>query len=205
MTLHSERGAGTTLSVEVPLTRQEIGVDVSPGDNSIGQRRPEGSIEATQRTVSSGRLRSYTYGGSHPQQQRRPMTQETNDRPPTTTDAGIPVASQETRSPSGPAGRSCSGLLLDRADSELQPGAHQRALAARQGRRCLWHVHRHPRRQPVHQSQGVPARHGDRTRAAVLLRRRSLNLVLGDGRPSSEGATSLWVVNIDAALMDESL
>ena len=90
MTLHSERGAGTTLSVEVPLTRQEIGVDVSPGDNSIGQRRPEGSIEATQRTVSSGRLRSYTYGGSHPQQQRRPMTQETNDRPPTTTDAGIP-------------------------------------------------------------------------------------------------------------------
>ncbi len=65
----------------------------------------------------------------------------------------------------GRAGRAdpAAGLLPDRTDGELQPGAHPRAPTAREGRGCVRDVPGHQRRQPVHEGRRVPAGHRDRT------------------------------------------
>ena len=88
-------------------------------------------------------------GRGQPRAQRRPVT----DRRPRRPD---PAA----------------GPLPDRADGELQPGAHPGAAAPRQGRRRLRTLRGHPGRQRLHQGRRIPARHQDRDGHPVLHRGR---------------------------------
>ena len=92
---------------------------------------------------------------------------------PTTTDAGIPVASDEhslTVGPDGPI------LLQDHYLIEQMANFNRERIPERQphakGGGAFGHLRGDPGRQPVHQGRGVPARHQDRDAGPVLHRRR---------------------------------
>ena len=88
------------------------------------------------------------------------------------------LADRRPRRPGPPA-----GLLPDRADGQLQPRADPRAPAARKGGRGLRHLRGEPRRQSLHESGRLPARHRNRARPSLLDRRRRARLARHLARP----------------------
>ena len=84
---------------------------------------------------------------------------ETQTTPPTTTDAGIPVESDEhslTIGPDGPILLHDHYLIEHRADGGVQPRTRPRTPTTCQGQRRLWTLRGHQRRQCIHQSGDAP-------------------------------------------------
>ncbi len=110
------------------------------------------------------------------------------DRPFTTTDAGIPAASDEYSLTVGP-GRSgpAAGHLPGPEDAAVQPRAGPRAGGPRQGRGRLRVLRGHRGRVPVHPGRPVRQGHPHRDAGPVLHRGRGAGL--RRHRPATPGAS----------------
>ena len=108
-----------------------------------------------------------------------------DEKKPTTTDAGIPATSDEFSLTVGEQGPDRPARPLRRAeDAALQPRARAGARGARQGRRRTRRLPGHPGRQPVHQGRPLPDRQGDRALPALLHGRRRAGLPGHGARPA---------------------
>ena len=104
------------------------------------------------------RCRTQRPSRSRKQQPRPKGTDMTHTRPApaTTTDAGIPVESDEHSLTIGPERTDPAARSLpDRADGRIQPRTRPRTTTTRQGQRRLWTLRGHQRRQRVHQGSGI--------------------------------------------------